>query len=366
MSITSLTPHPTSISDVPETMEAALFYKPGDVRYETVPVPKITSDELLVKIESTLTCGTDLKCYRRGHPVLLKSFPSPFGHEFSGIVVRVGSNVTQFKPGNRVVAANSAPCYDCDFCHKGNHNLCEHLDLLNGSYADYLRIPAQITAHNTHKLPEDVSFEAAAFAEPLAVSLRGIDLSGVSPGDHVAIIGLGSIGQLLVRLAKLKGAHVTAMARNPLKMAMAKDFGKADSLVNLRDCFDVEQIKACYTPQGKGFDIVIEAVGLPEVWEKAIGLARRGGLVNLFGGCPSGSSINIDTRRLHYDEITLISPFHHTPEYFRKALTLICEGKIDPRPLISKQLPLSQVPEALETVEAGQAIKILLTPKQPA
>ncbi len=348
---------------LPDTMRAALFYRPGDVRYEEMAVPLPGPGEILVKIGAALTCGTDLKCYRRGHPVLLKDFPSPFGHEFAGTVAAVGEGVTAFVPGDRVVSANSAPCYDCFYCRKGKPNLCEHLDLLNGAYADYLRIPARIVAHNTYKVSEHVSFEAAAFTEPLAVSLRGMELSGVGFGDRVAVIGLGPIGQLLVRTAKLKGAHVTALARNPLKLKTAKTFGGADVTVSLRESPGTGEIREAYTPEGRGFDVVIEAVGLPETWEKSIDLVRRGGVVNLFGGCQSGTRITVDTRRVHYDEITLISLFHHTPEFFARALALISTGAIDPAGLVSDVMPMSRVAEALEQVEAGRAIKIALRPE---
>lgn len=345
---------------LPETMKAALFYAPGDARYEETPVPPIGPGELLVQIEAALTCGTDLKCLRRGHPVLLKNFPAPFGHEFSGVVVQVGEGVTQFEIGDRIVSANSAPCYACFYCHQGQHNLCESLDLLNGAYAQYLKIPSRIVAYNTYKLPEHLSFEAAAFTEPLAVSLRCIETTQISPGDRVAVLGLGAIGQLLVRLAKWKGAHVTAMARNPFRLEVARRFGMADAVVSLKDMTDPAMIREQFTPEGRGFDAVIEAIGLPETWEKSIQLARKGGRVNLFGGCASGSQVSLDTRRVHYEEITLLSSFHHTPFYFKKALDLLASYEIDPRLLITDMLPMERFEEALTRVEAGEAIKIAL------
>lgn len=344
-------------------MKAALYYKPGDVQYQEVDTPSIGSDELLVKIDTALTCGTDLKSMRRGHPVLLKESPSPFGHEFAGTISKVGDDITQFEPGDRVVSANSAPCYQCYLCQKGNHNLCENLQFLNGAYADYIRIPKQIAKYNTYKIPEHLSFEAAAFTEPLAVSLRGVELSGVSPGDRVAVIGLGAIGQLLVKVAKWKGAHVTAMARSPYKLEVAQRFAEADATVLLENDWDPLSIRQHSSPGGHGFDVVIEAVGLPETWEKSIQLVRRGGRVNLFAGCESGSTIALDTRRIHYDEITLLSLFHHTPFYVKKALDLLSTYAIDPTPLISEHRPMSQFAEALEKVAAGQAIKIALSPE---
>lgn len=352
-----------TLTTEPKTMmQAALFYAPGDVRYEVAAMPVPGAGELVVRIQTALTCGTDLKTYRRGHPVLLKHFPSPFGHEGAGVVSAVGEGVTGFQLGDRVVAANSAPCMVCFFCRKGQVNLCEYLDLLNGTYAQYLKVPAPIVSRNTLTIPEHVSFEAAAFAEPLAVSLRGIEACRIQPGDSVAVIGLGAIGQFLVKLAKLQGAHVVAMGRNTLKREMAHTFAKADVVLDITKHPDPQALVAEFTPGGYGFDVVIEAVGLPRMWEMALQLVRKGGLVNLFGGCERGTTISLDTRRMHYDELTLISLFHHTPEYFRKALDWISQGQLDPTPLITHTMPLSQLVEALEKVSSGQALKVAIKP----
>ena len=159
---------------LPESMHAALFYEPRVVRYEPMPIPSIGAGEILVRVGAALTCGTDLKCYRRGHPVLLGTLPSPFGHEFAGTIAAVGDGVDHLSVGQRVVSANSAPCGECYYCEQDQENLCEHLELLNGAYAEYIRVPAPITAKNTHILPDSTPFTIAAFTEPLAVSLRGV------------------------------------------------------------------------------------------------------------------------------------------------------------------------------------------------
>ncbi|HEY9745238.1 MAG TPA: zinc-binding dehydrogenase, partial [Oculatellaceae cyanobacterium] len=305
-----------------------------------------------------------VKCYRRGHPVLLKNFPSPFGHEFAGTVVQVCPESPDAEPrfqvGDRVVSANSAPCYQCYLCRKGQYNLCESLDLLNGAYAEYIRIPARIAKYNTYAIPDHIPFEVAAFAEPLAVCLHGIDQAHVSPGDRVAVMGLGPIGQLLVRACKWKGAHVTAMARTQHKLQMAQRFGMADQVVQLSEGWKPEDIRTKFTQEDRGFDVVIEAIGRPETWMQAFELVRKGGTVNLFGGCPGGSTVTLCTRRLHYDEIRLVSSFHHTPYHFKKALELLTSLEIDPRPLITEVLPMARFEAALQRVEAGLAMKIAL------
>jgi len=339
-------------------MMAARFYAPGDVRYEPVPLNPPGPGELVVEVKTALTCGTDLKAYRRGHPVLLKNFPALFGHEGAGIVTAVGEGVHRFKPGDRVVAANSAPCDACFFCLKGQPNLCESLDLLNGAYAQYLTIPARIAEKNTLQIPPHVPFEKAAFCEPLAVCLRGIEACNIQPGDTVCVIGTGTVGQFMIRLATLKGATVVALGRNAMKRQLAQTFGHADHVLEMTPELSIETIRS-----GHGFDVVIEAVGQPATWALALNLVRKGGLINWFGGCASGTKVEVDTRRMHYDELTLISLFHHTPHYFAQALDLISRDVLDPTPLISDHQPMSQVVEALKQVEAGKAVKVALSPE---
>ncbi len=343
-------------------MKSIQFYGPQDIRYEEVNVKEPSGHEVLVKVKAALTCGTDLKTYRRGHPVLIKSIPSGFGHEFSGVIEKVGKHVEGFQVGDRVVAANSAPCGKCFFCRKGEYNLCEHLNFLNGAYAEYITVPQAIVERNLIKLPDDLSFEKAAFAEPLANVVHGVERTGIKAGQTVGIVGIGPIGLMFVRLAKLKGAKVIAAGRNPLKLKLAQEFGGADEVIDLSKYPNPEKIFLSLTEENKGLDVAIECVGQPDIWERMFTFVRRGGTVHLFGGCKQGTSINIDTRRLHYDEIKVISVFHHTPQYFRQALDLIASGEVDVEKLITARLPLERTKEALEMQQDGKAIKVLLTP----
>lgn len=343
-------------------MKAIRYYAPQDIRYEEVQVKEPNENEVLVKIEAALTCGTDIKTFRRGHPVLIKTTPSGFGHEFAGTVVKVGDNVVDFKIGDRVVAANSAPCGKCFYCQKKQYNLCENLDLLNGAYAEYITIPERIVTKNLLKLPNGLSFEKAAFCEPLANVVHGVERTNIQPGDTVGVFGIGPIGLMFARLAKLKGAKVIAAGRNPLKLKMAKEFALADEIVDLKKYQHPEKIFKSFTKDNRGLDVAVECVGLPEVWEQMFNLVRKGGKVHLFGGCKSGTTVNLDTRRLHYDEVQIISVFHHTPQYFRQALDLIADGHVDVTKLITKKMHLSEAKEALEAHERGDAIKVLLTP----
>lgn len=343
-------------------MDAVLFYAPQDIKYEQVDIPAIADDEILVKVMAALTCGTDIKTYKRGHPVLIKKTPSGFGHEFSGIVEKVGKNVSKFKVGDRVVAANSAPCMKCFYCEREEYNLCENLEFLNGAYAQYIKVPAQIVEINTYKIPDNLSFEEAAFVEPLANVVHGIERTGIKEGQTVGVVGIGPIGLMLARLAKLKGAKVIAAGRNPLKVKLAKDFAGADEVIDLVQNPNPEELFKSYSSGNKGLDVAIEAVGLPEIWERMFSLVRRGGMVHLFGGCKAGTKVNIDTHRLHYDEIGVISVFHHTPKYVKKSLELISSGAVDVKKLITHSMKLEDLEDAINLHNHGKALKILISP----
>ena len=343
-------------------MKAIQFYEPLNIKYEEVEIKDPKDGEVQVKIMAALTCGTDVKTYRRGHPVLIKKIPSGFGHEFSGVITKVGKNVVGFKVGDRVVAANSAPCGECFFCKRGEYNLCEKLEFLNGAYAEYINVPQAIVKRNLLHLPDDLSFERAAFAEPLANVVHGVEKTGIKAGQTVGVVGLGPIGLMFVKLAKLKGAKVIAAGRNPLKLKMAKEFGDADEIVDLNKYKNPEKIFLNFSEEKKGLDVAVECVGLPEIWESMFTYVRRGGTVHLFGGCKQGTSISIDTRRLHYDEIKVLSIFHHTPLYFREALRLIYEEKLPVEKLITETVPLELAEEGLIKHMNGRALKVLIKP----
>lgn len=341
-------------------MKAIRYYAPNDIRYEETKIPELKEGEILVKVQAALTCGTDVKTFKRGHPVLIKKTPSGFGHEFSGIVERIDEAVKNVKIGDRVVCANSAPCGDCFYCRRGEYELCENLDLLNGAYAQYIVVPKRIVEKNTLIIPSNLTFAQAAFAEPLSNVVHGIAKTPIKEGDVVGVMGIGPIGLMFAHLAKLKGAKVIAMGRNPLKLKLAREFAHADVVIDITKFDDPTDIIMSHTTEGRGLDVAIECVGLPSMWEKMFSLVRKGGYVHFFGGCASGSSVSLDTRRLHYDEVKIISSFHHTPEYFRKALDLIAHGDIDVDKLITKRMDMKYAKRAIEMHRDGEAIKILL------
>lgn len=344
-------------------MKAVLFYGPENIKYdENVMIRPLKEGEILVKIKSALTCGTDVKTYRRGHPVLIKSIPSGFGHEFSGIVEKITEGVDNVKVGDRVVCANSAPCGECFYCKREEYNLCENLDLLNGAYAEYIVVPSRIVQKNTLILPDDLSFDKAAFCEPLANVVHGVERTDIKPGQTVGIIGIGPIGLMFARLAKLKGANVIVAGRNPLKLKMAEEFAHADEIIDLKKYPNPEMIFKEYTEEKKGLDVAVECVGLPEIWERMFSCVRPGGTVHFFGGCKSGSTVTFDTTRMHYGDIKLMSVFHHTPKYFRQALDYIKSGDVEVEKLITDTLSLKDVEYAMKQHIEGKAIKFLIKP----
>lgn len=328
-----------------QQMMAAVLYGKEHLQVEAVAVPKIDRGDVLVRVRTALTCGTDVKVFRRGYHARMIVPPALFGHELAGDVVAVGDAVHGFRAGQRVVAANSAPCLECFYCRRGRENLCEDLLFNNGAYAEYIRIPNRIVERNLYEIPDHVSYQDAALIEPLACVLHGLEETNIQPGDNVAVIGLGPIGMMFVRLAKIYGARVIAIGRRSSQLERAAHMGADDLLVNSGGTDLVPPIRRL--TGGHGVDIAIEAVGQPEAWQLAVRLLRRGGTVNFFGGCPNDSRISLDTSLLHYSEITCKASFHHTPELIRKALDVVCRGDITSQDFVNRVEPLSNLLEVM-------------------
>jgi L-iditol 2-dehydrogenase len=326
------------ISLAKNKMLAAVLYGKEHVEVEPVAVPKMGPGDVLVRVKAALTCGTDVKVFRRGYHARMIVPPALFGHELAGDIVSVGARVKKLKPGMRIVAANSAPCGKCFYCNKGVENLCEDLLFNNGAYAEYIRIPSRIVERNTYEIPAHVSYQDAALAEPLACVLRGVDETVIRPGDNVVVIGLGPIGLMFVRVATLRGARVIAVGRRQMQLDRAAALG-AQVLLTADDSLNVVTAVRDAT-KDHGADVAIEAVGSPRTWQEAVQMVRRGGTVNFFGGCPSDTTVPIDTGHLHYSEITLKASFHHTPAHIRAALEMISAGHITARQFVNGEEPL--------------------------
>jgi L-iditol 2-dehydrogenase len=327
-------------------MKAAVLYGREDVRIECLPIPKADEGEIVVRVHAALTCGTDVKVYRRGYHAKMLQPPIPFGHELAGTVYEVGAGVTIFKAGDRVVALNSAPCDVCYFCLHGQQNLCDDLLFNNGAYAEFLRIPARIVEKNTLLVPEAIAFEHAALTEPLACVLRGLEESQAQPGDLLAVIGAGPIGLMFMHAAQLAGMHVIAVVKHDEQIEAARIFG-AEHVVQTTAVDDPIAAVRALTPDHRGVDIAIEAVAVPVTWQWAVEMVRKGGTVNFFGGPAAGTKVELDTNRLHYGDITLKASFHHTPGTARRAFDLITSGQFKCRETITGHAPLTDLDDVL-------------------
>jgi L-iditol 2-dehydrogenase len=305
-------------------VKAALLHGPADLRIEEVAAPEPGPGEVVLAVRAALTCGTDRKTYHRGHPSL-GPYPSRFGHEFAGVVAAVGEDVAAFSPGDQVFCANSAPCGACAQCRGGRPNLCEDLLYLLGGFAEQLLVPARIVAQNLRLLPAGVGLELAPLAEPLACALHAMDRAAIAPGDRVAIVGGGALGLMLSALVRRAGGRPIVLDPHQERLDLAQHFGAEGTIRAKRGPGDVDRLRRALGG-GRGADQVFEAVGRPEAWELAVEMARPGGVVNLFGGCPRDSRVPVSTYRVHYEELRLQGSYHHTPRCIARALELLAAG----------------------------------------
>lgn len=342
-------------------MKRAVVYGPEDLRIEEIDIPVPGPGDVVIKNEISLTCGTDVKSYKRGYPLMTPPFP--LGHESSGTVYAVGENVTKFKVGDRVVSHNSAPCNECYYCKKGLHSMCEDLTLNNknnSAFAQYLLIPERIVKQNMFHIPDEMSYKQAALLEPFACAVYGTANVPVEQGDYVVVNGCGPIGLMFIRLLYLKGARVIACDMSETRLEMAKKLGAYD-LVNISKVDDqIEAVKAL-TPNSRGVDVAVEATGLAKVWELAIQMARPGGFVLCFGGTKAGDTVTIDTKLLHYSQITIKGVFHTTPLYVNQAFELLKMHVIDEKDFIQNEYKLDDIEKALIEHSKGGVIKNFIT-----
>jgi L-iditol 2-dehydrogenase len=345
-----------------DEMNAAVLYGQEDVRIERLPIPQAEAGEIVVRVRAALTCGTDLKVYRRGYHAKMIVPPALFGHELAGTVHEVGEGVTKFRRGDRVVALNSAPCGECFWCCRGQENLCEDLLFNNGAYAEFIRIPGRIVEKNTIPVPDDMMLEHAALTEPLACVLKGLEETRARAGDQVAVIGAGPIGLMFMHAADLAGMQVIAVVKRKEQIAAAKLFG-AKKIVQIGATADAVAAVRALTPHHRGVDVAIEAVATPMTWQWAVDMVRRGGVVNFFGGCAAGTKVELDTNRLHYNDITLRATFHHTPATCRTAFELLRSGQFDASHYITGHAPLMELNNVFhQLMERSSDIKTAIIP----
>jgi L-iditol 2-dehydrogenase len=344
----------------PQLMRGHVLVRPGTLELRDLPRPRPDPDGVVVRVRTALTCGTDLKAYLRGHPKF--PMPTPFGHEFAGELAEVGAEVRGLHEGDAVMAAPTAPCGDCYYCQREQENLCEQVmdTMVLGAYAEYVKLPGSVVRTNLYCKPRGLAFAEAALLEPLACVLHGLAPLRLHPDDTVLLVGAGAIALLHLLVLRARGMQRVAMvARNPARAAQARALGAATVIAT-----GAEDARApvLELTGGRGADVVIECTGQVSVWELAPHLARRGGHVVLFGGCPPGTAVRFDTHRLHYDQVSVTSPFHFTPRDVRASYELLSSGEFGGQALVADEYPLERLGEALERQRRGEGAKFAIVP----
>ncbi len=328
----------------------------GRIELKDVPEPEPGDDEIVIKVRSALTCGTDLKAFLRGHSLI--PMPGPFGHEYSGVVTKVGKKVKAFKEGQEVMGVHSAPCGSCNYCKRGIYHLCENImdKKVLGAYAEELLIPSHVVRQNLFHKPEEVDFSVAALLEPLSCVVHPYGQFSLDAVEKALIIGAGPIGIMHSAYLESMGCETTLSDLHRGRLDVAK--GIASKVVDAEE-LDKKAMEIAGPP---GFDLVVECTGRVEVWQEALRYLRRGGRLILFGGCPAGSQVCYSTDRLHYDEITLMGSFHFSPDDVKRAYQLIVEGRLPLESLISGSFSLSEINRAFELLKKGEGIKFAIIP----
>jgi L-iditol 2-dehydrogenase len=325
-------------------VKACVQTEVGRVELLDRPDPDPSEGEVVVRVRAALTCGTDAKLYRRGHPKI--SLPTVVGHEFAGEVLSIGRGVSRFRVGDRVVAGLTAPCGRCRPCRGGLSNLCGPAaeSRLWGAFAEQIRIPRGVVEKNLYLVPERLGFAGAALLDPLASVVHGFERLGPSPYGTVAVLGLGALGLLWVGVARARGVEkIVALGRGRRRLDVARSLG-AIALDSASEGAAERFRSIC--PEGA--ETVIECVGEPRVWEEAVGDAAPGGRVLFFGGCAAGSRACVDTTAVHYDELRLIGSFHYRPEDAARALEMLSADAVPVGPLLTDRARLEDVPRLLE------------------
>lgn len=341
-------------------MLAAELVRPGAVELRRVARPEPGPGELVVRVDAALTCGTDIKTFRRGHPKI--PLPAPMGHELSGTVAAVGRGVEAFREGDAIACVPTAPCGECRLCRRGRDSLCPDAvgRMVFGAFAEYVRLPGRIVEANVFERPASVPAAHAALLEPLSCVVHGADRVALERAEHVVLVGDGPIAMLFAALAKRRGAgRVLLAGKHAVRLAAARAMG-ADAVVDvaaesLEDAVD-------QWSGGVGADVVVEAVGRVEVWERAAGLVAPGGELLAYGGCAAGTRASFDTYRVHYEEVDVKGAFHYGRDDVRRAFDLLADGEVELSPLITHRRPLERLEEALTLVLERDAVKVALTP----
>src|ERR1700685_2064752 len=350
---------------IPTTMRAAVYRGVNDVRVETVPVPKIGAGELLVRVHTCGICGTDLKKISSGS----HSAPRIFGHETSGVVAAIGSEVKQFKPGDRVVVFHHIPCGECYYCRHKTFAQCETYKKVGctagfepsgGGFAEYVRVMDWIVQKGTVRIPDGVSFEQACFVEPVNTCMKGIEALRLLPGETVLAIGQGPIGIILSVLARKAGATVITSDLYPERLRIGVRLG-LESTIDASQTNVVDRIREL--TEGRGADAVILAVGGNGLIRTAMDAAGPCGRVWLFAQTQHGEAV-IDPAAICVDEKALVGSYSASVALQEESVRFVTGREMDLEQLVSHRFPLTESAQALALAAHPQpsSLKILIQP----
>ena len=338
-------------------MRAAVVRAPRQLRIEDVDEPKVGNHDVLVRIRATAICGTDVEIIKGKGGA---KFPVIPGHEFAGVIERVGPQVTVFKPGDRVVGNPAIFCGKCFWCRKGLQNLCVYGGLMgrerDGAFAEYASIPES----NVFKLPDEVSFEEATIITTLTTVLHSNRLINIFPESSVAIVGSGFVGLLHVQLAKLRGARpIIAITRSKWKLELAEKLG-ADVTIRAGDKNLLSKVKEI--TGDIGVDLAIEAVGDPTTLSRCVELVRPGGKV-LFFGISSDKAGDLNLFPFYYKQLSILGSKANLTEDWEPSIQMVATGKIDVKQLITQEIPFEELQKGLEMFEDTNvhSIRIITT-----
>jgi L-iditol 2-dehydrogenase len=324
-------------------MRALVCEAPGKASLLTRPDPVPGPGEVVVRVKAALTCGTDLKLLRRGHPKV--PFPVTLGHEMAGVVEAAGAGAA-LAPGDRVTSAVTAPCRACSPCRAGRENLCETaFDApLWGAFADRVLLSPRLVKGAVRRIPSGLSYEAAALLDPLASAVHGLSRVPPAAGARVLIAGCGPIGLLFLLLLKKNAPEIFVTGREAPRLALISSLGGRTGEIEGR------------------FDLVVETTGDPAYASSLADRVASGGTLLLFAGMAAGSRVDVDAFRVHYEEVTVVGSFHYTPADADKALALLASGEVPAAPVLSRSRPLAEWREAFDEAERGDVMKTVLIP----
>jgi len=344
-------------------MKAAVLEELGKLVVKDVPDPETGPDDALVKVRACAVCGSDIRIFHHGNNRVRP--PAILGHESSGEIVAVGERVTGFRVGDRVALGADVPCGECAVCKAGYGNNCTINYAMGyqfqGSFAEYVPLNRIMLGYGpVHRIPDHMSFEEAVLAEPLACVLNAVEFTGIKLGDVVVVIGAGPIGCMIIPVALMSGAaKVIAINRSPGRLEFAKKVG-ADVTVCSSEEDQIERVLD--ETNGFGADVVFTANPSPGSHADALHMAKNRGRVNLFGGLPAGTKVELETNLIHYKELVVSGAHGSVPRHHRQAIDLIASGKLDVRPFVSHRFPLEEIGEAFRTAESKEGLRVIVQP----